>query len=72
MKVVPITKNALVLNSYDWRRLCSLMKDFKEVCDSQSCKTCPLENFCSKYYLNPADYLKNLYDCLEVYPKEKE
>ena len=43
MKVVPITRNALALDTDDWKRLNTLMTDFDYVCDSQSCDSCPLE-----------------------------
>ena len=64
MQVVPITRNALVLDSDDWGRLDTLMTDFDKVCDSQFCETCPLWDFCDKYS-NPADFLKNLYAFLD-------
>ena len=64
MQVVPITRNALVFDVDDWGRLGALMTDFNKVCDSQTCKTCPLADFCDRY-LNPADYLKELYEFLD-------
>ena len=64
MQVVPITRNALVFDSDDWGRLGALMTDFNKVCDSQSCKTCPLSIFCDRYP-SPADYLKELYGFLD-------
>lgn len=64
MQVVPITKNALVFDADDWGRLGALMTDFNEVCNSQSCCTCPLMDFCAKHP-NPADYLKSLYEFLD-------
>ena len=64
MQVVPITRNALVFDADDWGRLGALMTDFNKVCDSQSCKTCPLTDFCCDNP-NPADYLKRLYEFLD-------
>ena len=71
MKVIPITRNALALDPDDWGRLRMLMTDFDYVCDSQSCESCPLEKFCLEHE-NPAEFLKNLYEFLGDYPKEKE
>jgi hypothetical protein len=64
MQVVSITQNALVFDADDWGRLGALMTDFNKVCDSQSCKTCPLGDFCAANP-NPADYLKYLYEFLD-------
>ena len=64
MQIVPITRNALVFDADDWGRLGALMTDFNKVCDSQTCKTCPLTNFCFENP-NPADYLKRLYEFLD-------
>ena len=61
---IPIPQNALVFDSDDWGRLGTLMNDFSKVCDSQTCKTCPLVDFCDKYS-NPADYLRRLYEFLD-------
>ena len=61
---IPIPQNVLVIGSDDWERLGALMTGFNKVCDSQSCKTCPLADFCDKYS-NPADYLKHLYEFLD-------
>ena len=61
---IPIPQNALVFDSDDWGRLGALMDDFNKVCDSQTCKTCPLVDFCDKYS-NPADYLRRLYEFLD-------
>ena len=64
MQIIPITRNALVFNADDWGRLGALMDDFSKICDSQTCKTCPLADFCDKYS-NPADYLRHLYEFLD-------
>lgn len=64
MQVVPITRNALVFDADDWGRLGALMTDFHKICEIQSCKTCPLADFCAKYP-SPADYLKYLYEFLD-------
>lgn len=64
MQVVPITRNALVFDADDWGRLGALAADFDKVCNSQSCETCPLADFCNKYS-NPADYLRRLYEFLD-------
>ena len=64
MQVVPITRNALFFDADDWGRLGALMTDFNKICDSQTCKTCPLADFCDKYS-NPADYLRYLYEFLD-------
>lgn len=70
MKVVPITRNELALDTDDWKRLNTMMTDFDDVCGNQSCcNSCPLENFCLEHE-NPAEYLKNLYEFLDDYPKE--
>lgn len=71
MKVIPITRNALALDTDDWKRLNTLMTDFDKVCDSQSCESCPLGNFCHEHE-NPAEFLKNLYEFLDDYPKERK
>ena len=63
MQIVSITRNTLVFDSDDWKRLNTLMTDFDKICDSQSCKTCPLRDFCD-VNPNPADYLKCLYEFL--------
>lgn len=67
MQIVPITKiikNALVIESDDWGRLGALMTDFNKICNSQTCKACPLADFCFENP-NPADYLKKLYEFLD-------
>ena len=66
MQVVstPVPQNTLIFDSDDWRRLGKLMTDFDKVCNSQSCETCPLADFCNKYS-NPADYLRRLYDFID-------
>ena len=64
MQIIPITRNALVFDSDDWERLGTLMDDFSKVCNTQSCKTCPLADFCDKYS-NPADYLRRLYEFID-------
>ena len=64
MQVIPITRNALVFDSNDWGRLGALMTDFNKVCDSQTCETCPLANFCHDHE-SPGDFLKDLYDFLD-------
>ena len=64
MQVIPITKNALVFDYDDWGRLGALMTDFDKVCDSQSCSSCPLGNFCLDHE-NPAEYLNHLYKFLD-------
>lgn len=64
MQVVSITKNALVFDPNDWGRLGALGADFNKVCNSQTCKTCPLADFCCDNP-NPADYLKRLYEFLD-------
>ena len=61
---IPIPQNVLVIGSDDWERLGTLMTGFNKVCDSQTCKTCPLVDFCDKYS-NPADYLRRLYEFLD-------
>jgi len=64
MQVVPITRNALVFDADDWWGLGTLMENFNKVCDSQTCQTCPLGDFCFEHE-NPAEYLKHLYDFLD-------
>ena len=71
MQVIPITRNELALDTDDWRRLTVLLEDFDKVCDSQSCASCPLGDFCLENP-NPAEYLKNLYEFLDDYPKERK
>ena len=60
----PVPQNTLIFDSDDWGRLGALMTDFNKVCNSQSCETCPLADFCAKYS-NPADYLRRLYEFLD-------
>ena len=64
MKIVPITRNALVFDANDWGRLGALKTDFDKLCDSQLCKTCPLGDFCLDHE-TPAEYLKCLYEFLD-------
>ena len=63
MQVVSITRNTLVLDADDQNRLSTLVADFDKICDSQTCKTCPLVDFCSANP-TPADYLQYLYEFL--------
>ena len=71
MKIIPITRNELALSTEDWDRLKTLAIGFDDVCESQSCDSCPLEKFCHDHE-DPAGYLKCLYDFLNDYPKEGE
>ena len=64
MKIVPVTRNELALDTDDWKRLKMLMTDFNYMCDSQSCDSCPLGKFCHEHE-SPAGYLKCLHEFLE-------
>ena len=71
MKVIPITRNELALDTDDWKRLNTMMTDFNKLCDSQSCESCPLGEFCLEHE-NPGDYLGHLYEFLDDYPKVRK
>ena len=64
MKRVEIKKVAFEMDSEDWNRLGSLMRDFTKACDASSCQECPMEKFC-KDHEAPDMYLMALYEFLD-------
>lgn len=65
MKLVEVKKIAIEVNSEDWKKLASLMNDFNQICDSNSCSTCPLTKFCEAHDC-PGNYFTDLYKFLDA------
>lgn len=63
MKRVEIKKVAFEMDSEDWVRLGSLMRDFTNACNER-CETCPMEKFCIEHEA-PDQYLSALYEFLD-------
>lgn len=64
MKLVEVKKTAIEVSPDDWRKLSSLIHDFNQICESNTCFTCPLTKFCEDHD-GPVDYLTDLYKFLD-------